>query len=295
MALTGAVLTGAGIYVRHIAVSATSDQAYINAEMAVLRAPIEGQLRLESFQSGAFISRGETLFSIQNPRFGNQEVNGQLNWARELIERLRAEADEAVVRCQQQEVVYRLHEKLHQEKLISDLEFIEEQTKLALAKSVLTNKQVQVRQAEGRAREMETQVELQKEASIRMPFDGVVWAVPAKAGAQVAVHEPVLQLIDPSRIWVDAFFHEKHANKLRPGVAVLIRALDGEETWKGRIESIRAGVGRIAYDNFAAGLPGGYDRRRVAVRVAMESRNPFDASQFFGVGRSVVVSIASHE
>jgi len=36
-------------------------------------------------------------------------------------------------------------------------------------------------------------------------------------------------------------------------------------------------------------------RRRVAVRVAMESNNPYEASQFFGVGRSVVVEVNDHE
>ena len=293
--LTGAVLAGAGTYIRHVVTSAASDQAYINAEITPLRAPIEGQLRLEAFQPGTLISQGANVFSVENSRFGNQEVNGQLNWVRELTDRLQAEADEAGVRCQQQEQMYRVYEKLHRDKLISDLEFIDEQTKLAVSRSAFTNKQAQVRQAAARAREVESQVELQKRAVVNMPFNGVVWMVPAKPGAQVAAHEPVLQVIDPQRIWVDAFFHEKHADKLRPGVVVAIRAIDGVETWRGRIESVRAGVGRIAYDNFPTGLPGEYGSRRVAVRVTMESKNPFGASQFFGVGRSVVVSLADHE
>jgi multidrug resistance efflux pump len=295
LALTVAVLVGAGTYVRHVVTSAISDQAYINAEITVLRAPIEGQLRLEAFQPGAMISQGTSVFRVENPRFGNQEVNGQLNWVRELTERLQAEADEAAVRCQQQEQVYRLHEKLHRDKLIPDLEFFEEQTKVAASRSVLTNKLIQARQAAARAREVEAQVELQKQAVVNMPCDGVVWMAPAKPGVQVAAHEPVLQVIDPRRIWVDAFFHERKADKLRPGVAVVMRAVDGVQTWHGRVESVRAGVGRIAYDNFPAGLPGEYVGRRVAVRVTMESKNPFDASQFFGVGRSVVVSLADHE
>jgi len=293
--LTGAVLAGVGAYARHTFNSATSEQAYINAEMTVLRAPIEGQLRLEPVQPGALIFRGATLFRIENPRFGNQESTAQLNWLRELTERLQAEAGEAAVRCQKQEQVYRLHEKLHEEKLISRLAFLEEETKLALARTALSTRQVQARQAEARTRDVERQVELQKEAMLEMPFDGVAWTIPAKTGAQVAAHEPVLQVIDPRRIWVDAFFQEKHAPKLRVGARVTVRALDGRETWRGRVESIRGGVGRIAYENFAAGLPGDFTRRRVAVRVAMESDNPYEASQFFGVGRSVVVAVNDHE
>ena len=295
LVLTGAVLTGAGAYAIHTLTSATSEQAYINAEMTVLRAPIEGQLRLEPVQPGARIVRGATLFRVENPRFGNQEAMAQSNWLRELTGRLQAEADEAAVRCQQQEQVYRLHEKMHEEKLISRLAFLEEETKLALARTALTNKLVQARQAEARAREIERQVELQKEAMVQMPFDGVAWTIPAKSGAQLAAHEPVLQVIDPRRIRVDAFFHEKYAPKLRVGARVTIRALDGGDNWPGRVESVRGGVGRIAFEDFAAGLPGDFTRRRVAVRVAMESNNPYAASQFFGVGRSVVVEVNDHE
>jgi len=295
LVLTGAVLAGAGMYATHTFTSATSEQAYINAEMTVLRAPIEGELQLDALQPGAMIFRGATVFRIENRRFGNQDAMAQLNWLRELTERLQAETDEAVVRCRQQEQVYRLHEKLHEEKLISRLAFIEEETKLALARTALTNKQAQARQAAERASAAGRQVELQKEAMVQMPFDGVAWTIPAKTGAQVAAHEPVLQVIDPQRIWVDAFFHEKQARKLTLGTRVTIRALDGKETWPGRVESIRGGVGRIAYESVAAGLPGDFTRRRVAVRVAMESNNPYDASQFFGVGRSVVVDINDHE
>ena len=94
LVLTGAVVAGAGAYVTQTFTSATSEQAYINAEMTVLRAPIEGQLRLEPVQPGAVIFRDATLFRIENPRFGNQEAMAQLNWLRELTERLHAEADE---------------------------------------------------------------------------------------------------------------------------------------------------------------------------------------------------------
>jgi membrane fusion protein (multidrug efflux system) len=295
LVLTGAVVAGAGAYVTHTLTSVSSEQAYINAEMTVLRAPIEGQLRLEPVRPGAVLFRGATLFRIENPRFGNQEAMAQLNWLGELTERLHAEADEAAVRCQQQEQVYRLHEKLHQEKLISRLAFLEEETKLALARTALSNRLTQARQAAERAGAIERQVELQKEAMVQMPFDGVAWTIPAKTDGQVAAHEPVLQVIDPRRIWVDAFFHEKHAQKLRPGAPVTIRALDRRETWHGHVESIRGGVGRIAYEGFTAGLPGDFARRRVAVRVVMESNHPYDASQFFGVGRSVVVTVNDHE
>ncbi len=294
LVLSGALMAGAGLYARHAFLSATSEQAFINAEMTVLRAPIEGQLLLEPVQPGALIGGGAKLFRVENPRFGNQEAMAQSNWVRELTERLQAEAEEAAVHLRQQEQVYQLHEKLYEQQLISKLAFLEEETKLTLARTTLTNKEAQARQAESRMREVERQVELQKEAVVQMPFDGVAWTIPARTGAQVAPHEAVLQVIDPRRVWVEAFFDERHAAKMRMGARVTIHALSGPERWRGRVESVRAGVGRIASDN-TAGLAVDLTRHNVEVRVAMESNNPYAASDFFGVGRSVVVTLDDFE
>lgn len=291
LVLAGGLLAAAGNYAQRTMNSATSEQAYINAELTALRAPIEGQLRLEAVQPGALMPRGATVFSVRNSRFGNQEAMAQWNWLQELTDRLRSEAEEAAVRCRRQEQVHQVHEKLHREKLISDLAFIEEDTKLALAQTALTNKQAQARQAEARLLDVERQVELQKEAMVQMPFDGVAWTIPARAGDQVAAHEPVIQVVDPRHIRVDAFFHEKFAPRLQVGAPVTIRALDGGQTWPGRVESVRGGVGRIAFDAFSGGQPENLPRRRVAVRVAMESANPYTPGEFLGVGRSVVVSL----
>lgn len=295
LAMAGALLSGAAIYARTVFATATSDQAYINTDLTALRAPIGGQLRIEPFESGQNLVAGASLFRIENPRFGNQEAMSQLNWVQELVGRLRAESEEAAVRFRQQEEIYQVHEKMHAEKLISRLAFLEEQTTLALARAVMTNKQAQAAQAEARCREVEKQVELQKEASIQMPFDGVAWTAPAKNGAQVSLHETVLEVIDPRKIRVDAFFHERHAAKFASGTAVNVRTLDGKTVWQGTVESVRAGVGRIPYEGVAAVSPGDYTRRRIAVRVRMASGNPFEASQFFGVGRSVVVTLRDHE
>ncbi|HKS37252.1 MAG TPA: HlyD family efflux transporter periplasmic adaptor subunit [Verrucomicrobiae bacterium] len=293
--MAAALLSGGMLYARAIFTTATSDQAYINAEITALRAPIDGQLFLEASGSGRMLSAGAALFRIKNPRFGNQAAVSQLNWVKELAERLRVEGDEAAIRFQTQKEIYELHQKLFAEKLISRLAFLEEQTRLALAGSALTNKQAQAAQAEERCREMEGQVALQKEAAVAMPFDGIVWSVPARNGAQVSVHEAVLEVVDPKRVWVDAFFHERHAEKFAVGTPVNVRTIDRNAVWCGTVESVRGGVGRIPYDGVTAVSPGDYTRRRIAVRVRMNSDSPFDASRFLGVGRSVVVTLGGHE
>jgi multidrug resistance efflux pump len=295
LVLAGVLVSSAGIYARKSFTSPKSERAYINGEITAVRAPIAGLLRLERLEPGKLVRAGSALFSIENARFGNQEAMSQLNWAQELAERLRTESDEAALRFRQQQEVYPLHEKLYAEKLIPRLALLEEQNKLELARNAMSNKQVLAAAAEERVHEVQKQVELQKTAIVRIPFDSAAWAVRAKNGSEVSIHETIVELIDPRRLWVDAFFHERHAQKLGMGTTVNVRATDGGEVCTGTIESVRAGVGRIAFQGETAVPPGEYTPRRVAVRIRLNSDCAFNAGEFFGVGRSVVVTLNDHE
>ncbi len=272
-----------------------SEQAYLNAPITTLRAPICGQLQLEQLEPGTLLPSGTPLFRVENPRFGNLEAMSQLNWLQELVDRLRVESAEAEIRRTKQEQIFDHHENLFNEKLISRLEYLEEETKVLLCQAAATQKNEQLRAAEARKHEVEQQLALQKQAVVVMPFDGVVWAVRVQDGSQVAAHDSVLHVIDPKRIWVDAFLHEKRADKFQVGAPVVVCAVDGKEAWHGSVESIRAGVGRIDHESLVAAPPGDLSRRRIAARVKLESPHPFTARQFFGVGRSVVVSLSGDE
>ena len=295
LTLAGGLVSCAVMYARTALTTARSEQAYINGEITALRAPIAGQVRLEPIASGRTIRAGETLFSIENPRFGNEQAVSQLNFVTELAERLQAESEEAAVRLERQEEVTRVHEKMFAEQILSRLELIEEQSKLALARTVLTNKLTLAKKAAERAADLTRQVQLQQNAVVKMPFDGLAWTVPAKNGAQLALNETAIEVINPSRIWVDAYFNERHASKLLVGSQVTVETPQGELISRGRVEFVRAGVGRIPFDGVTAVSPSDYTQRRIAVRVRLESEIPFEASQFFGLGRNVVVRVNSHE
>lgn len=278
----------------HVSV-VSSDQAYLNGSITPLRAPIGGVLQLESFEPGMEVPAGATAFRVNNPRFGNLEAMSQLNWIQELVDRLRVESAEAELRCAKQEELFKHHKALADQKLIPRMEYLEEESKVALGRIGASSKKDQLRGAEARAREIEKQLALQKQAETTMPFDGVVWSMRAQNGSEVGGHETVLHVLDPKRVWVDAFIHEKHTGKFQPGTQVMVHAVDGQETWTGRVESIRGGVGRVDPEQFVAVPAGDLSRRRVAVRVKLESANPFTASQFFGIGRSVKVTLPGHE
>jgi multidrug resistance efflux pump len=273
----------------------SSDQAYLNGSVTALRAPIAGVLRLEAFEPGVAVAAGATLFRVENPRFGNVEAMSQLNWVQELVDRLRVESTEAELRLAHQEELFRHQEALFRDKIISRIVYFEEESKVALSRITLNSKKDQLRAARARSQEIEKQLALQKQAVASMPFDGVVWSARVQNGSEVSSHETVLQIVDPGRVWVDAFVNERHTDKFQLGTPVMVRAVDGPQAWTGRVESIRGGAGRIDPEQFVAAPAGDLSRRRVAVRIKLESANPFGASEFFGIGRSVKVTPIGHE
>src|SRR6266545_4175956 len=121
-------------------VSVDSEQAYINADITALRAPIGGQLHFEPVEPGERVLAGTPLFRVENPRFGNLEAAAQLNWVQELVERLRLESNQASLRHERQEEIFKHHAALFAQKLIPRLEYLEEETKLELSRTAMTDK-----------------------------------------------------------------------------------------------------------------------------------------------------------
>jgi multidrug resistance efflux pump len=292
LALASALVATAVVYTRTHFATAKSSEAYINAEITALRAPIAGEVRMELIPAGRMLPAGAALFTIENSRFGNEQAASTLNWVTELAQRLRAEADEATVRVNQQREIFKVYEKMFAEQVIPRLELLEEQTKLAVAATLMTNKLDLARKTEERAEELSRQARLQQNAVVTMPFDGVPWSASVKAGERVAIHQTVLEVINPERLWVDAFFHERHSEKLMIGARVNIRSPKGAWIGRGTVESVRGGIGRIPFDGVAASTQDEYAHRRIAARVRLETNLPFDASQYYGLGRNVVVTTA---
>lgn len=287
----GGLILTAAFFGRDVFFSVESDQAYINAPILSVRAPIGGRLQLDALEPGTPITQGTTLFRVENLRFGNLETMSQLNWIRESVERLRAELAEAELRFAKQEQVFQHHDKLYQRELIPRLEHLEQENKVELCRATTTSKRDHLRSAEMRQTELERHLALQKQAEVAMPCDGVIWAVSAQDGSELAPHEAVLLALDPRRIRVDAFVHEKNAERFQVGARVSVRMVDSKETWPGRVESVRAGVGRVDHESLVAVPAGQVSRRRVAVRVKLDAPPPFAATQFYGVGRSVIVGV----
>ena len=270
-----------------------SDQAYINAEIVPVRAPIAGELHMAGMSSGANVEAGTPLLRLENAQFANTPMASELNRMQELIDRLRAECEEAEVRLPKLQEIHQHTAALKRDKLMSPVQFMEEDAKFTMAKASAEKRREQLALAEKRHEALERQAAALQSKTIHAPFDGVVWAASAQDGALVQAHEPVLQLIDPKQVWVDAYLPERHAGKFRVGMTVTVRLLDDRRALEGRVESVRAGVGRIPFGNAGAVAPGEFAQRRIALRVRLQSPNPFPASEFYGVGRSVALELPS--
>lgn len=270
----------------------TSDIAYLNADIISLRAPVGGELQLADAKVGTLIPAGQRLFFVKNERTANQQALAYVDAAREAVDRLGTERAEADVTAATEKEILKHYENLYARKSASEVAVLEHQQKASIAETIRNFKQQHLDLAEQRAAEWTRLASMQNQAEVCMPFDGVVWSIREQNGSQIGELEKVVDVINPKRIWVDAYLPEKQAGNFQMDTRVVVRTVDGKEEWKGHVASVRAGVGRVSFENYVVALPpDSASRRRIAVRIELDSPNPFSASEFFGIGRSVVVSL----
>jgi len=283
------VLIGAAIWLRNILTSLESEQAVINAEIIQIRTPIAGVLEIDDLRPGMLLAKGQLLFKIENPRFGDRETVAQFNTLQTQVESLRAELASVRRELEVAGVEQERARRLYKAEVIARVEKELAETRFVTLRQLVNVKTGQLDRTAKRAQDMEAQMKLQEASVVTMPADGLIWSITGKSGEQANSNALVMEVINPSRIWVDAFFAERHAKELKPGLRAAIRSLDSTASWRGHLESIRAGVGRIAYDTTVAIPPPEMAKRQIAVRVDVDWKPPFSAAEFFGVGRSVEV------
>lgn len=286
------MIIGGALWLRRTLTSLESEQAVINAEIIQMRTPISGLLEIGDVRPGMLLKKGETLFKAVNPRFGDSESVAQYNSLQTFIEAQQGELTNARQALESAQAERLRARRLYKLDAIPRVELERDETRCALAEKLVASKTEQLARSRERAKGMAEQTAMQKESVVKMPVDGLVWSIPGKSGEQTDVNKLVVEVINPSHIWVDAFFAERRAPELKPGLPATIRSLDNSATWRGRLDSTRAGVGRLAYETTVAVPPPETAKRQIGVRVEAEWEQPFSASEFYGVGRSVQVSFS---
>jgi len=88
------------------------------------------------------------------------------------------------------------------------------------------------------------------------PFDGVVLALPAAVGATIAAGQPIVTMVDPNQLWVNANIEETSIGRVRVGQTVQVHVDGFDEDVAGRVEAITpatAGTFSLLPTNSASG------------------------------------------
>ena len=284
------ILIGTAVWLRGVMTSLESEQAVINAEIVQIRTPIAGQIRMNNIRPGMLLKKGDPLFTVENLHFGDRESVSQYNSLLSQADALQGEVLGAKNSVGQEEITLQKDQQLYDMGGIARIVLQESQKRYANAKDIVKSKEDQLVRTQARVKEMGAQSALQKESVITMPENGLVWSIAGKPGEQVDADHLVMEIINPAHIWVDAFFSERRVNELHPGLSAVVSSLDSSAKWSGSLESVRAGVGRLAYDTTVAVPPPEMVKRQLAVRVDVAWKQPFGPEAFYGVGRSVQVT-----
>ncbi len=143
------------------------------------------------------------------------------------------------------------------------------------------------------------QLQLQQHADIRSTLNGVVWAINTRNGSSINSNNDLIDVINCQDSWVEAFFDESDAAQLQPGKKVTISLSPSDShygQWKGIIESVRAGTGRVDVGGSVVMPPPEIARRQLPVkvvtaRIRVEWKSAMQGEKFCLAGRSVSVSL----
>lgn len=270
----------------------TSDQAFINTKLITLRAPIDGILHPYHISVGDPLNSGALLGEISNPHFGNTDTFTNYENLRNNIDVLKNEIDQNIITIAKYEIDQKKLARLSETGAIAKDDLEDTQKRLNISKTDLHNKNIQLARLQSNLEDIEKQLDLQKKSTLCAPCSGVFWAVLAKDGEQLKYGDEIAQIINPDDLWIDAFFNERYASHLTPGMSVKIQALGTKRFWEGEIIFVRGGSGRIIYNTAVETPPKGTPNRLVAVRIKVNWHDAgYLPSEFYGVGRSVVVVV----
>ncbi|MGA7461520.1 MAG: efflux RND transporter periplasmic adaptor subunit [Candidatus Korobacteraceae bacterium] len=201
------------------------------AQSAQLSSQVMGAITRLNVREGDQVRRGEVLITIDaaQQRSAYDSANAGLSASQQSI--AAADADYALA-----EATMNRYQMLFDKKSVSPQEYDEVKTRLAAAKARRDAARAGQTQAEAGVAEASTAIGFTK---IRAPFDGLVVAKLADAGAMAAPGVPLLTIEDPSRFRLEALLDEGQIGTVRLGEAVPV-VLDslGDQTIAGKVVQI---------------------------------------------------------
>lgn len=157
---------------------------------------------------------------------------------------------------------------------------VEAQTKIERARVHLLERQLQIER---------TRNDRLSDASIRVPFRGVIWRNNVVGGSNVVVGNELTRLLDCRDLFVDILLDEVDYDQIKPGDAAEVRLLGTSEVIAGRAISVRGSSAAVEEVTLAA-VPPKSRGKNARIRVALEQNAmQADYENFCHVGRTVQV------
>src|SRR5664280_2361071 len=177
------------------------------AQSAQLSSQVMGAITRVNVHEGDRVRRGEVLIMIEaaQQRSAYDSANAGLTASRQTI--AAADADYALA-----EATMKRYQMLYDKKSVSPQEYDEVKARLAAAKARRDGAHAGRVQAEAAVSEANTAVGFTR---IRAPFDGLIVAKLADAGAMAAPGVPLLIVEDPSRFRLEAQVDESQIGAVR--------------------------------------------------------------------------------
>lgn len=184
------------------------------AQSAQLSSQVMGAITRVNVHEGDRVRRGEVLLTIDaaQQRSAYDSANAGLQASQDTI--AGADADYALA-----DATMKRYQMLYDKKSVSPQEFDEVKTKLAAAKARRDAAHAGRTQAEAGVSGASTAMGFTK---IRAPFDGLIIAKLADAGAMAAPGVPLLTIEDPSHFRLEALLDESQIGAVRLGETIPI-------------------------------------------------------------------------
>ncbi|MCX9157049.1 HlyD family efflux transporter periplasmic adaptor subunit [Niveibacterium sp. 24ML] len=276
--------------------------------------------------SAAEAALAEAVRGVRGLYVGENQSRAQVDQRRADVERLRHQADQAEIALRQARDEYARREKLQRDQFISPEALQSARTALQAAEAAHLAARSAVSESESgltQAREQKagaqalvdnTSLEMHprvaaaaakvREASLALarttivaPVSGHIAKRTVQVGARVTAGTPLMTIVPPDQLWVDANFKETELANVRIGQPVSLRAdlYGGDIQFKGSVVGLAAGTGGVFSVLPAQNASGNWIKivQRVPVRVALDPAEL--AAHPLRVGLSMRARIDTHD
>ena len=120
--------------------------------------------------------------------------------------------------------------------------------------------------------------EVEARTRYAVPAGMLVWSTVASPGAALRAGEPVLDLVDCRRRFVEVAMPERRAEAIRPGEPARVRLIGSNSWMEGRVTRVIGSAGRRNEDLFAATTSSLPDADEIVVEVSLPTTAPEDAT-----------------